>query len=187
MTESSPGPDRLLTREDSVLLLIDFQERLLKAMADKDRVLENAVRLARFANLARLPVLVTEQDNLGDTVPELAAELERAEKFGKIYFDCLAEEDFRARLGLLGRRTLIIAGLEAHICVAQTGISALEDRYLVHVVGDAVASRHPDNRRTALDRLRQAGAVITSTEMAIYEILRRAGTEEFKETLPLVK
>ena len=186
MTEAKATAARLIKREESILIIIDIQEKLLPVMAEKEQVLQNAVRLVKFANIVRLPVVVTEQDKLGETVPEIKDELTKAEVFGKITFDCFGEEAFRAHLGLTGRRNLILAGIESHICVAQTALRAL-DNYSVHVVADAVSSRTPHNKEVALNRLRANGVTITSTEMVIYEILRQAGTTEFREILKLVK
>lgn len=179
-------PPQLISGEDTVLVVIDVQEKLLPVIADKEPLLANVIRLAKFAAIAGLPVVVTEQEKLGPTVSDLRAELPASDPIGKITFDCFGEYRFQARLNALGRKTLLLAGIEAHICVAQTALSAL-DHYTVHVVADAVGSRAPANRQVALDRLRQNGATITSTEMAIYEILRQAGTSEFKAVLPLVK
>jgi nicotinamidase-related amidase len=101
-------------------------------------------------------------------------------------FNSFGCEAFVERVGGLRRRTLILCGIEAHICVAQTGLHAVAD-YEVHVVADAVASRSPDNKKVALDRMSRSGITITSTEMVIYELLKRAGTDTFREVLKLVK
>ena len=108
------------------------------------------------------------------------------EPLSKITFDCFGCPEFQARLQRLGGATLLITGIEAHICVCQTALTALGS-YKVQVVADAVSSRVELNHRTALERMAQAGAVVTTTEMAIYELLGRAGTDEFRATLPLVK
>lgn len=178
--------DALINRNECVLILIDFQEKLLPVMWEKERVLDNAVKLAKFAEIINLPVILTEQDKLGSTADELAACAGDSPAVGKISFDCFGEKSFRDALSGTGRKTLILAGIEAHICVAQTAMSALQD-YNVHVVCDAVSSRSPHNCDIALKRLARAGAVVTSTEMVIYELLKKAGTDEFKATLKLVK
>jgi len=177
---------RLLRREDSVLVLIDIQERLLPAIRDKESVLKNAAILARFAGIIGLPVLLTEQEKLGPTVPAIRDVVPEVPATTKVTFDCFGCEEFTQRLESLNRKCLVIAGLEAHICISQTALSALE-RFTVHVVSDAVGSRTEHNWRTALDRMRQQGVVVSSTEMAMYELLERAGTPEFKAVLPLVK
>lgn len=178
--------DRLTRREDCVLVVIDAQEKLLPVIHDQDAVVANIAKLAKFAGIAGLPVVVTEQMKLGATVADVALANLEAPALSKISFDCFGCDDFAARIKDLKRKTLVLCGVEAHICVFQTALTALED-FRVQVVSDAVGSRAPHNWLVALERLRQAGCVITSTEMFIYEILRQAGTEEFKATLPLVK
>ncbi|MFH1057636.1 MAG: isochorismatase family protein [Pseudomonadota bacterium] len=177
--------DRLARREDCVLVIIDAQEKLLPVIHEQAAVVANMAKLVKFAAIAGLPVVVTEQMKLGATVAEVA-EPAGAAAIGKISFDCFGCEDFVQKIKELKRKTLVLCGVEAHICVVQTALGALED-FRVQVVSDAVSSRAPHNWLVALERLRQAGCVITSTEMFIYEILRQAGTDEFKATLPLVK
>lgn len=183
MTETS---NALISREESLLVLIDVQERLLPVVAERTRVLDNTLRLVKFAGIIGLPVLVTEQDRLGQTVSELREALREYRPIPKVTFDCFATEPFRTALEEQDRRTLIVAGIEAHICVLQTVVTALP-RYTVHVVSDAVSSRASHNWRIALERMRQHGAVISSTETVIYELLQKAGTDEFKAALRLVK
>lgn len=178
--------DRLLKREDCVLVVIDAQEKLLPVIHEQAEVVANIAKLVKFAGIAGLPVVVTEQMKLGATVPALAEAGLSEPAIAKISFDCFGCEEFAQKIKALKRKTLVLVGVEAHICVFQTALSALED-FRVQVVGDAVSSRTARNRDLALARLRHAGCVVTSSEMFIYEILRQAGTEEFKATLPLVK
>jgi nicotinamidase-related amidase len=182
---SEPTPS-ILRRDDAVLVVIDVQERLLPVMEGKEKLVENMVRLLRFARIIGLPVVVTEQQNLGATVPEVRDEVEDFRPIGKIEFDCFKRGEFVARLRELGRRTLVLTGIEAHVCVCQTALHALPD-FNVHVIADAVSSRTADNHRIALERMRQSGVTVSSTEMAIFELLERAGTDEFREALKLVK
>jgi nicotinamidase-related amidase len=181
---SSPSP--LLRGADALLVVIDIQERLLSVMAEKERVIENTLKLVTFARMIGLPIILTEQQNLGETTPEIRAELEALQPNIKLEFDCFESPAFAEHVDQLGRNTLIIAGIEAHICVAQTALHALVN-HRVHVVSDAVSSRSLHNREVALGRMRQAGVTITSTEMVIYELLGKAGTQEFREALKLVK
>ena len=183
---SSEFTPNLLRREDTVLVVIDVQERLLPVMEGREELVENIVRLLRLARIIGLPVVVTEQQNLGATVPEVRDELEDYHPIGKIEFDCFRRTEFVAKLRDLGREALVLAGIEAHICVCQTALHALPG-FKVHVVADAVSSRTADNRRIALDRMRQQGATISSTEMVFYELLEQAGTDEFRQILKLVK
>ena len=186
MKENCSSIGTILGKDDAVLVIIDMQERLLPVISGKERVVENALRLVKFARIIGLPILLTEQQNLGGTTAELRVELKDIEPIIKWEFDCFESRVFIDRLGRLNRHTLIIAGIEAHICVAQTALHALS-HYKVQVVSDAVSSRSPHNWEVAIERMRHNGVIVTSTEMVIYELLGRAGTAEFKEALKLVK
>jgi len=176
----------LLGKNDPLLVIIDMQERLIPVIANKEMVIENIVRLAKFSRIIGLPVVLTEQQNLGDTLPEIREELKDIVPIAKLEFDCFGSDAFTERVRKQERNTLIIAGIEAHICVAQTALHAYPD-YAVHVVSDAVSSRSLHNRDVALHRMRQQGITVTSTEMVIYELLGKAGTDTFSEVLKLVK
>ena len=177
---------QLLSREDTALVIIDVQERLLPAIHNGEKLLQNIVKLLRFAKIIDLPVLVTEQEKLGPTVSEIREELPLIDPVSKVEFDACKCAGFAERLGRLRRKSLVVAGIESHICITQTVLHLLP-HYRVHVVSDAVSSRSPDDWKIALRRLEQSGAVISSTEMVIYELLERAGTEEFRAALRLVK
>ncbi len=178
--------DNLITREESLLVIIDVQKKMMPPIADGQRVLDNVVRLLRFSEILGLPVILTEQNKLGDTMPEVLAARPGLEPIRKWEFGCFGCQEFVDRVRTLGRNTLILAGVEAHICVAQTALQGVAS-YTVHVVGDATSSRDRDNWKVALKRMRQAGVVVTSTEMVMYELMGRAGTDEFRAVLPLVK
>ena len=176
----------MIEPEDCVLAVVDVQERLLPHIHEGDRIVDNIVKLIRFAKIVGLPILWAEQEKLGATAEAIREEFGGLEPFGKAHFGCLGCEGFREKLASLGRSTLVLCGIEAHICVAQTALQALP-RCRVQVVADAVGSRAPANREIALERLRRAGAVVTCVEMFFYEMLQRAGTETFRAVLPLVK
>jgi isochorismate hydrolase len=184
-SEGSSTP-HLIEREDSVLVIIDVQERLMPVIADRERVTDNVVRLLKFSEIVGLPVLLTEQEKLGATLPELLEARCGLQPIRKLDFDCLGCEEFVQELGKEGRNTLILCGVETHICVGQTALHGVPE-FTVHVVSDATSSRTAANWQVGLERMRQAGVVITSTEMVIYELLQRAGTDEFRAVLPLVK
>jgi nicotinamidase-related amidase len=178
--------DNIVGRNECVLVVIDVQDKLMPAIADKESLLSNTVRLVKVCHLTGIPVVVTEQEKLGNTVAEIKNELSAETAVQKVHFNCFSCEDFAERVKKTGRKTLILAGVEAHICVTQTALHALS-LYNVQIVNDAVSSRLTDNRNVALQRMRDAGATITSTEMFIYEILQKAGTDEFRFVLPLIK
>ena len=167
-----------IDRREAVLAVIDVQEKLLPVIAEKERVLDNTAKLVRFAGIIGLPVVVTEQDKLGSTVADLGEPLGQAPRFSKITFDCFGEQAFADYMARLGRSSLIVCGIEAHICVAQTVLTALEKKAAVHVVGDAAGSRSPHNKDAALARLRRAGAVITTTGGAAHGNKSKKGRKD---------
>ena len=171
-----------LDRDDAVLIVIDIQERLAVAMAERERVVSNTGHLIAAAKLLGVPMVVTEQypKGLGPTVPELRTALETAPAIEKMTFDCCGEPSFAPALDQAGRSTAIVCGMETHICVLQTVLGLLATGMNVHVAADAVCSRNPENTRIALELQRDAGAVITCTETVLFQLLGRAGTPEFK-------
>ncbi|NUN97068.1 MAG: hydrolase [Candidatus Omnitrophica bacterium] len=188
MPEERPGP-RLATRNGAAFLIVDFQERFRPVIPNWGEILENLIRIARAAQVLRAPLIVTEQypQGLGRTVPELEEHLEGAVRLEKVAFGCFREPKFVGKLKGLGVETLLITGIEAHVCVAQTALQALDEGYRTHLLADAVGSRNGEHVKIAMDRLRGAGAVISCTEMALFELLERAGTPEFKAIQRLVK
>lgn len=182
---------QLLQAEQCALVVVDIQEKLLPPIFNKDELLKNSQLLIRIANVLEIPVVVTTQyaQGLGAVVPEIASLINHAGAIDKLDFSCFGSNDFRSILKSLpgNRNTLLLCGMEAHICVMQTALGALNDGYLVHVATDAIGSRVRWNWDIGIDRMRAAGAVISSTEMMIYELLRCSGTEEFKQILPYLK
>jgi nicotinamidase-related amidase len=176
----------LIVKEDSVLVVIDVQEKLMPVIANGEKVTDNVVRLLKFSQIIGLPVILTEQENLGATLPEIRDLIPDTRPIPKLVFNCFRSDEFEKAVQETGRNTLILTGVETHICVAQTALHALP-QFTVHVVSDATSSRTVENCNIGLERMRQSGAVITSTEMLIFELLQRAGTDEFRATLPLVK
>ena len=180
-----------LQADQCALLVVDIQEKLLPPIFNKDELVKNSQLLVRLANILNLPTIVTTQyvKGLGPTVPEIASLLGHVQPIDKMQFGCFGCNDFRAALKALPgtRNTLLVCGMEAHICVMQTVLGALNDGYLVHVATDAIGSRVRWNRDIGIDRMRAAGAVISTTEMMIYELLRSSGTPQFKQMLPYLK
>jgi nicotinamidase-related amidase len=175
-----------VSAEESLLVIIDMQERLLPAVGEQEKIVANTRRLLAMADTFRLPVIVTEQEKLGQTIAELREKVPHFEPVSKICFNCFFCEPFAARIREMQRNALIVAGIEAHICVTQTALWAQSD-FRVQVVEDAISSRSPHNVAIAVERMRAAGVTVTSTEMIIYELLRKAGTPEFKAMLPYIK
>ncbi len=163
-----------------------MQERLLPAIANRETVAGNVTRLIAFSEIIGIPVVVTEQEKLGSTALDLSQCKQAGKPISKVTFNCFLSDEFSRAIHESGKQSLIITGLEAHICVAQTALYAVQ-QFNVHVVRDAISSRTTDNWNTAVERMRASGVTITSTEMVIYELLTKAGTEEFKKALALVK
>jgi len=179
----------LLRPERAVLVLIDLQERLLPAIPTGERLVANTLLLLRLARSLGIPAILTTQYRKGlgavDARIQAAAGVEALDK---VTFGCFWSEAFLARLDELpDRDQLLVAGVETHICVCQTVLGALEKSYAAHVVSDAVGSRHEADHRIGLARMERAGALVSSTEMAIYELLGRSDTPAFKEILPLLR
>lgn len=186
---------RALKPEQSALLVIDIQEKLLPPIFNRELLMRNAQLLVRLAGVLDLPVLVTTQyaKGLGQTVGELATALAALpvppRALDKSEFGCFANPQFcAATRALPGKRTtLLLCGMEAHICVLQTALGALNQGYVVHVAADACGSRSEQNWSLGLERMRAAGVVISSTEMMIYELLGGSGSAAFKNMLPYLK
>jgi nicotinamidase-related amidase len=182
---------KLLDARTAALVVIDFQAKLVPAIFEADRVIRNAQLLLRLAEILKLPTLVTTQNaaGLGQTVAEINLFAHGAEPIDKTSFGCFGSDEFLRALKLRApeANTLLVAGIESHICVAQTVLGALDAGYLVHVAADAVSSRTPENWRVGLNRMERAGAVVSSAEMMVYELLAKSGTPEFKAILPFLK
>lgn len=180
----------LLQKDQTVLVVVDLQEKLLPAISERERVLKNSLLLLRLARVLDLPVVLTTQyrKGLGEIVPDVRAEAPGIEPLDKVSFGCFGNEAFLERLAAhVGRRQLLVVGIESHICVAQTVLGALEKGYQVHVASDAVGSRADSNWKVGLSRMERAGALLSSAEMAVYELLSRSDTEAFKRMLPHLK
>jgi nicotinamidase-related amidase len=178
-----------LRRSKSGLVIVDVQERLMPAIFERKRVVQNVVRLLRSAAIMGVPYLATEQyrKGLGATLPEVAEAVAEFAPLEKVAFSACGADGFLPALRAQRVSDVLLCGVEAHVCVLQTCMDLLEQKFRVFVVADAVSSRTLENACFGLERMRDAGAVVVSTEMALFELLERAGTEEFKQVLPLVK
>jgi nicotinamidase-related amidase len=184
---------RVLNRDDAVLVVVDVQERLVPAI-DKDlyaRSLKNFKIMIESAGTLGLPILLTEQypKGLGRTVPDVLQALEgkKYERIEKVSFSCARDEGFLAAVAKTVRRQVVLIGMETHVCVYQTVRGLVERRAAVHVPRDAVVSRTAANRDVGLGLMERSGAVLTSTEVLVFDALHRAGSEDFKALSKLVK
>jgi len=182
---------RPLEAEQCALVVIDIQEKLLPPIFQREQLVRNARLLIHAAGILKIPALVSTQyaQGLGGTVPEIASLLAGTGAIDKTLFSCFGSDAFCGVLKRLPgkRNTLLLCGMESHICVTQTALGALREGYLVHVASDAVSSRTEWNWKIGLERMRAAGAVISSTEMMIYELMRSSSSAAFKELLPHLK
>jgi len=182
---------RPLEADQCALIVIDIQQKLLPPIFQKQELVRNAQLLIRAAGILKIPALLSTQysKGLGATVPEVASLLTGTEAIDKTLFSCFGSDAFCTLLKRLPgqRTTLLLCGMESHICVTQTALGALREGYMVHVASDAVSSRTEWNWKIGLDRMRAAGAIISSTEMIMYELLRASNAAGFKELLPYLK
>jgi nicotinamidase-related amidase len=180
-----------LEADRCALLVIDIQEKLLPPIFQKEQLVHNAQLLIRAAGVLKIPAIASTQyaKGLGGTVPEVASLLRETEAIDKNLFSCFGSDVFCNLLKRLpgNRNTLLLCGMESHICVMQTALAALREGYIVHIASDAVSSRTEWNWKIGLGRMRAAGAVISSTEMMIYELMRSSGSPAFRELLPYLK
>lgn len=188
LTPSLKGPVLLIRADESALVVIDMQERLVPAMQAPARTIRNTRTLMAGAQEMQVPILMTEQypEGLGRTVRELTPP-EGTPVLPKMHFSCMEDAGFAAAFRALGRRQAVITGMEAHICVVQTAASMIEEGIEVFVVSDATASRTLESERACAERLSAIGAGIVTTEMVVFEWLGRAGTPAFKRMLTYVK
>ena len=179
----------LIRAHESILVVVDMQERLVPAMMAPARTIKNTRLLLKVAEKTNVPALLTEQypEGLGATIPEIKMAGPAAKVFPKMHFSCMEDPDFSKTFKSLNRRQAILTGMEAHICVAQTAGSLVEEGFEVFVVSDATASRTLESEAACLARLSAVGVSIVTTEMVIFEWLGKAGTDTFREILPLIK
>jgi nicotinamidase-related amidase len=190
-TDYSEIARRPLQADQCALIVVDIQEKLLPPIFQKDQLIRNSQLLIRLADILKIPTIMTTQyaKGLGSAVPEIASLLPETQAIDKQMFSCFASDVFCSMLKRVpgNRNTVLLCGMESHICIMQTALGALHEGYLVHVASDAVSSRTEWNWRIGLERMRAAGAVISSTEMMIYELLRSSGAPAFKQMLPYLK
>ena len=176
-----------LTRDNALLFICDAQTRLLPAIFEAQRIEYNIAMLATLARRLELPIVVSEQNpaKIGGTVDAVARALGEFEPVEKMRFS--AWPDAQTAIENCERRTVLLCGLESHICVCQTALDLIDNGYTVFAAYDAISSRREDNRRVGWERMMGAGAVAASTEAAIYELLGEAGTDDFRAMLDWVK
>ena len=179
----------LLHADQTLLVVVDMQEPFLRTIFEKERVFRNVGMLIAGANTLRIPVLGTTQYavRMGEIVPEIRRLLPPVPAIDKMTFSCYDDPAFAAAVDQSGRKQILLCGVESHICINQTAHGLLAANFQVHVVADAVSSRSESNWRQGIDKMTQSGVLISTVEMALYEILREGGTTAFREILQIIK
>lgn len=179
----------MLKREDAALIIVDIQGNLALAMHEKEHLFKNVQRLIRGMQVLEIPILWTEQNpqGLGPTIPEISDFLSNVQPISKMSFSCCQDDRFLEALRALGRKQFLISGIETHVCIYQTTADLIDMGYEVQAVTDAVSSRSPENKAIGLQKMRDAGAGLTSVETALFELLKSAEAREFREILKVVK
>lgn len=179
----------MLSVEKTALIIIDVQGALAQVMSGREELFDSLRKLIKGVRILGLPIVWAEQvpAKLGKTIPQLAELLDGVTPVAKNTFSCCADKNFMAKIKELGRRQLLVAGIETHVCVTQTVIELLGMGYETHVVSDATSSRTRENRGIGLERMKDCGAVMTSVEMALFELLKKAEGSEFKRIMKIIK
>ncbi|MBN1556806.1 MAG: hydrolase [Lentisphaerae bacterium] len=179
----------MLNVSDTLLLFVDVQGKLARLMHDRDILFDNLGRLIDGVRALDIPIVWLEQnpEKMGPTVPELAGRLEGLAPIPKMSFGCGGEPACLAAVERAGRRHVLIAGIETHVCVYQSALDLRDRGYTVHVAADAVSSRAGANKTLALDRMSAEGIRLTSVEMALLELLGTAAHPAFRDVLRIIK
>ena len=182
----------ILRREDTLLVVVDMQEPFLRGIHDRERLLGNVRLLIQAASILEVPVVATVQyaERMGGVVPEIAQafpDFASCVPLDKTCFSCAGAEGFLEGIALLGRRQILLCGVETHICVSQTALDLVSYGYQVHAAADAVSARSLEKHKLGMERMRDSAVLPCGAEAAVYELLGEAGTPEFKAVLALVK
>ena len=179
----------MLAIENSLLVVIDVQDRLVRVMHGKEALLKNLQQIIKGAGILNIPMIVTEQDpeKLGATVPEISSLLDNIRPIHKSSFSCCETDAFMKELENAKRGQILVAGVESHVCVYQTTLDLIRAGYEVHILTDCTSSRTKENRALGVERMRDEGAKLTGTEMVLFELLKVARGDRFREISRLVK
>ncbi len=179
----------MFSRTNAVLIIIDIQGNLAQAMYNKENLFANAIKLIKGFKILNLPVILTEQtpQKLGQTIPQIAAQLDAIKPIAKEAFSCWANVQFREQLEALNRRHVVLLGIESHVCIYQSALDLIANGYNVHPVADAISSRTKENRDIGLSAMKSGGAHLAGTEMVLFELLRTAADPQAKDIFKIVK
>lgn len=177
----------MLSRENTILIVVDIQGSLARVMDEQAFLIENNQKLIKGMHVLGIPVIVTEQSPLGTTIPEIADLLPGVRAITKEAFSCCAEGKFISALKAMNRKQVLMTGIEAHVCVYQTAMDLLAMGYEVQVAADAVSSRTARNREIGIRKLTDGGAILTSAEMALFELLKTAADPKARDLFKIIK
>lgn len=177
----------MLTRGTTILVVIDMQDKLCQVMDGKEALLDNNLRLIKGMVALGVPVVLTEQNKIGATVPEVLEALPGQTPIVKASFSCCGEKRFVEELERLAPKQVVLSGIEAHICVYQTAMDLIERGYEVYLAADTIASRTASNKETTIRKLMASGTVLTSAEMALFELLKTSTDPKAREIFGIVK
>lgn len=178
-----------IRRDDTAAIVVDIQERLFPHIHQHQELEKKTNLLIRGLRILQIPLIVTQQytKGLGATIPSVAETLQYFEPIEKISFSCCGAPKFMDLLGKLEKTNIILMGTETHVCVLQTALDLLEDKYIPVIIEDCVGSRKPDDKRVAIERLWNEGVIVSTAESILFELCEEAGTEQFREISKLVK
>jgi nicotinamidase-related amidase len=179
----------MLIINNTVLVIIDIQEKLFRFIHQRENLIDNVQKLLRGILVLNVSVILTEQypQGLGSTLPEIKQLISEIEPIPKLSFSCCGDENFVRKLEATGRRQVLISGIETHVCVYQTVADLIKAGYEVHVVTDTVSSRTQENKKTGLNLMSSMGAALTSTETVLFELLKIASGENFKAISRIIR
>jgi nicotinamidase-related amidase len=179
----------MLSRENTILLVIDMQEKLTRVMAEKEQLVINVQKLIKGASVLGIPVVLTEQypQGLGATIPEVSCLLPEIKPLAKMAFSCCGDIEILETLKNMKRKQVLVVGIETHVCVYQTAADLLGLGFEPQIVIDCVSSRTVENKKAAVHTMRDMGIGVTSMEMALFELLKTAENKNFKEISRIVK
>lgn len=178
-----------IKKENSIGVVVDIQTRLYPLIHEHETLTRNNTILIKGLRALKMPIVVTQQytQGLGPTIPEIEDALGEYKHIEKTAFSCCGEPHFNEELARSAKMHVIVCGIETHVCVMQTVIDLIGQGYIPIVVEDCVGSRKPNDKVMAVERMRQAGAIITTYESILFELLKYSGTDEFREISRLVK
>jgi nicotinamidase-related amidase len=179
----------IMQRKRTCLVVIDAQERFRKVVFEFGKMAENVKKLVESFRILNVPVIFTEQnpEKLGRTIPEISGVLGDFKPIEKLHFSCFGDRNFEKELKRLKVKDIVLCGLESHVCVLKTALDGMKRGYNVHVVYDAVSSRKQMDRSISMCRISHAGIFLTTTESVIFQLMDRAGTDEFRKVSRIVK